>query len=107
MKTNLHKLREMIPDPKNELNEHRLYDDETYMEMLEQKGLLPFNEWQESQLKILKRIRLDVYYAVAGDDELIRRLQESVSERGDWDIQKHIRWLEFDISSTARKDLYG
>lgn len=102
---NLHKLRMMCSDRKNQWNEPHIFDDDYYILYLEGAGLNPFAPYVVANERTLKQIRIQVFLDIAGDEELVRRVQESVSEQGDWDIHKHIKMLRFDISTFA-EELY-
>lgn len=95
---NLHKIRSMLSDPKNQYNEHKIYDDDYYISRLQEISLNPFATYSVTNEKNLKLLRIQILLDLASDEELIRRVQESVSEQGDFDIHRYINQLRYDMS---------
>lgn len=93
-------------DIKDSSNAEKYLDDETYINLIQDQGLNPFQKYVGTNLIKLKRARIEAFLSIAGDDEKTRRIKEAMTETGDWDIYNHIKALRFDISQMA-KDIYG
>ena len=95
-----------MSDPKDSNNTEKYLDDETYINLIIDQGLNPFQKYTSANLTGLKRARIESFLAIAGDDEKTRKIREAMTETGEWNIYNHIKSLRFDISQTA-KDIYG
>lgn len=91
-------IRIMCSDVKNEFGNSKIFDDDYYVARLTGNGLNPFEEYSATNDLTLKRIRIDVMLDIAANEELVRRIQESITEHGEWDIHRYIKHLRFDLS---------
>lgn len=107
--TNLQMLRQLMPDPKDDSNQSKYLDDNIYASLLLQQGVEPFYTFvptAATDLRKIKKARIQAFYIIAGDEELVRMVQEEMEQNGEWNIYAHIRFLKLELSR-LEEDLFG
>lgn len=104
--TVLHNLRVLMSDVKTEDNLSTLFDDDYYAVFLKSKGINPFAPANSQTPAVYLQLQLALWYIVAGNMSLVRKLEEIGSTSDEFNVGAHIRMLEFQLSA-FRESVYG
>lgn len=98
-------LRSLMQDVKTH-NQSLMYDDSFYVNLIRKQNLnpdTPYRSYTDDQYHFLV---LEVWYSLAGDMNKIRKMEEIGLVRDSFDVEEHIRMLEFK-NSKFKQEVYG
>lgn len=104
--TVLHNLRVLMSDVKTSDNLSTLFDDDYYVVFLRARDINPFAPANSLTKAEYLQCQLDLWYLVAGNMALVRKLEEIGSSTDEFKVSAHIQMLEFQLSA-FRESVYG